>query len=352
MNKMINIDDVHKPDRGFPTIDFKFQNTGSATAFLWQFGITIIQAEVDVTPVFDFEANTQNNELCIKLTNNGWGKLDKVSITLNQPTINQLFNQSSRQFNGSIKSGETQTVFRLSKEMAIPSEYNSISKSFTNIDDEYSRHRSEQPTQGIIINGINVSWNCTDQNGKNHQGQNNIRLSWAAIALTAEGFTTIHYPPPSACVMPSDITYITMIDSTAGSHERLYPISRKIPPGDVERFHIMVGSKMSCHLKVKFRFFIDKKDVVESDEFNIHIWNPRNSWWGSDYEDGSELKNKKQRDDPPEYYQYRTRNLSEQMASYPFSPVSPKVDLENTDESDFFESYKSKPDKKWWKFWK
>ena len=30
-------EETHKKKYKFPTIDFKFQNTGSATAFLWKF---------------------------------------------------------------------------------------------------------------------------------------------------------------------------------------------------------------------------------------------------------------------------------------------------------------------------
>ena len=35
----------------FPIIDFKFQNRGSATAFLWKFTLRVINIEVDETPV-------------------------------------------------------------------------------------------------------------------------------------------------------------------------------------------------------------------------------------------------------------------------------------------------------------
>jgi hypothetical protein len=203
---MINIEEVHEPQYyGFPKIDFKFQNTGNATAFLWQFGISVVRAEVDVTPVFDFKASTPSNELCIELTNNGWGKANNVSITLNQPTLNQLYNQSDMQFKGLLESGQTLTVFRLSKDMAISSEYNTLIKSFVALRDEYSRYRNEQTTQGKIINDIKVFWDCKDQNSESHKGEDSIWLRWANVALTTEGFTTIHHPPPRACIMESDI---------------------------------------------------------------------------------------------------------------------------------------------------
>ena len=85
--------------------------------------------------------------------------------------------------------------------------------------------------------------------------------------------------------MKSEVTYGTIVDPSKGPHEQAYPISRKIPPGDVERFHIMIGSPMSCHLKIQFKFFIDQTQVIESDIFDIDIFNPVNSQWHHLYPD-------------------------------------------------------------------
>ena len=78
---------------------------------------------------------------------------------------------------------------------------------------------------------------------------------------------------------------LAIIDPSVGPYEKKYPISRKIAPGDVERFHIMVGSSMSCHLQVRFKFFIDRISVIESEIFNMSIWNPRNAQWQYKYID-------------------------------------------------------------------
>src|ERR1051325_813809 len=71
---MIQIDNVDRIGYGyhFPTIDFKFQNTGSATAFLWQFAIKILHAEIDPTPTLDFKANVEGDALNVGITNFGW----------------------------------------------------------------------------------------------------------------------------------------------------------------------------------------------------------------------------------------------------------------------------------------
>jgi hypothetical protein len=62
-----------------------------------------------------------------------------------------------------------------------------------------------------------------------------------------------------------------------------------IPAGGVERFHILVGASKSCNLRLRFKFSIDKNQVVASDEFTIRIWNPRNSGLENMYMDGQEL---------------------------------------------------------------
>ena len=89
---------------------------------------------------------------------------------------------------------------------------------------------------------------------------------------------------------PSGLTYSTIIDPLKGSHERLYRMSRQIPPGDIERFHIMAGSPMSCHLLIQFKIFVDATEVIESEVFEVNIWNPRNSQWDYGYKDREELK--------------------------------------------------------------
>ncbi len=67
-------------------------------------------------------------------------------------------------------------------------------------------------------------------------------------------------------------------------------MSRQIPPGDIERFHIMVGSSMSCHILIQFKIFVDKAKIIESEIFKVDIWNPRNSGWHYGYKDGEELR--------------------------------------------------------------
>jgi hypothetical protein len=52
----------------------------------------------------------------------------------------------------------------------------------------------------------------------------------------------------------------------------------------------MIGASMSCRLRIKFEFFIDQTQVIESKKFDIEIWNPQNSQWHYPYRDGEELR--------------------------------------------------------------
>src|SRR5260370_2439332 len=106
-----NIQKYHRYYRGyryyhFPNIDFKFQNTGTATAFLWQFAIRILHAEIDPTPDLDFKLQIENDALEIVVVNNGWGTAQDCHISIEEPTLNRLFTNSDRPYVGTIPTWE------------------------------------------------------------------------------------------------------------------------------------------------------------------------------------------------------------------------------------------------------
>lgn len=290
---MISIDEVHGNRYRFPTIDFKFQNTGDATAFLWQFTVSVISAEIDLTPDIKFIASTHNGILEISATNQGWGDGSECLVKICEPILDQIFSSQTRQYLGTIKSGASQTLFSLSKALTIPEKFNGISQQFTMLETKESH--GQKPLQGVRLDNPHLIWTCKDEKGKQHQGEDIPRFAFneGYLALTSDGFLRINYlriPAPAG----SDVTYVSLIDPRKGAHERTYSISRKIPPGDIERFHIMIGSLLSCNLHLKFKFTIDKSKVIESEEFNLNIWNPRGQQIHPKYEDGSELQRKLQ----------------------------------------------------------
>ena len=291
----INIDQIIQKDhrfyRGFryyhfPTIDFKFQNTGTATAFLWQFAIRILHAEIDPTPDLDFKLQIENDALEVVAVNNGWGTAQDCHISIEEPTLNRLFTNSGRTFEGTIPTGEQARFLSLIKELADPEQFDLITKEFTDLP-----HHYPGTIRGIKLQPLYVKWSSKGDENIKYEGEENVASSdsMGDYVLIENGFfkTSNWYAGGGA---PSGLTYSTIIDPLKGFHERLYPMSRQIPPGDIERFHIMVGAPMSCHLLIQFKIFVDAAEVIESEVFEVNIWNPRNSQWDYGYKDREELK--------------------------------------------------------------
>src|SRR6266567_1241587 len=97
---MINISQIQQTSNSwapiiytyhFPTIDFNFQNTGKATASLWQFSICVLKAEIDQTPVLNFKVDIEESNLVVIATNNGWGTAYNCEIQINEPVLSHLF---------------------------------------------------------------------------------------------------------------------------------------------------------------------------------------------------------------------------------------------------------------------
>src|SRR5215831_12146681 len=288
----------------FPTIDFKFQNTGDATTFLWKFTVSVLHAEIDVTPILDFSSEVREGVLQVGVTNNGWGTAHDFQLQIEESTLNRVFAESTRQYRESIQSGESRTILCWSRNLAIPRQFEAVRKEFITIEHEgfhsdckdwWSWFRSNRvSTHGMRIGPLLAKWQCKDEKGREHKNEEDIAMSrsFKDIVLTSDGFIEIEKSVPFSSFFTmylSDMTFIVMIDLLK-NHEKTYAISRKIPPGDIERFHIMVGSPMSCHLRVNFKFFADKNNIIESEGFDIYIWNPRNSGWHRYYKDGEDLE--------------------------------------------------------------
>ena len=144
-------------------------------------------------------------------------------------------------------------------------------------------------TFGINLRNLQSHWSARDEKGITHKGTVQIWDWLYDFILTESGFSKIP-SRKSGAGFPSEVTYTAIVDPTKGSNDQTYPISHKIAPGDVERFHILIGSPISCRLLLKFKFLVDKTQSVESEIFDLHIWNPRNSAWHYVYKDGTALR--------------------------------------------------------------
>ena len=297
---MININQIQQTGNSwcptiynylFPTIDFNFQNTGRATASLWRFSINILEAEVDRTPILNFRADIEEDNLIIIATNNGWGTAYDCQIQINEPLLNRLFSDSGLQCGGEIARGESSKVLSLSKKPDNSDRFEAMKKEFIDVFNYSPEPPFNQTIRGIRLGPIEIRWTSKDEKGDTYQNQEKIPAfdKDGEYVVTENGFFKTRNPRSGGGAY-SDVTYSAIIDPLEGAYEYRYLFRRKIPSGDTERFHIMIGASMSCHLRVKFVFSIDQAQVIESNEFDIEIWNPRDSQWHYPYRDGDELR--------------------------------------------------------------
>jgi hypothetical protein len=317
----------------FPTIAFKFQNTGTATALLWQFAVNVLYAEIDPTPMLDFEADIKDNELRIEATNNGWGTAYDCLLQIDETSLNQLLVPSEKEYKGTVLSGKKQTVFYLTKDSFDTYQYKKIGKKFRALTrvSLIERLRGIKPVSGIKLEDLYVTWSHRDEKGKKNSGKQEV-YNWTGkvFILTQNGFQALQQPHRGGGA-PSDVTFSVILDSLEAPYEQLYPVTRQVPSGGIEHFHIMIGAPKSCHLRIRFKFFfdnasIDDNKVVQSSEFDVELWNPRSSEWHYFYKDKEELKRKldEMQAIPVgdnfdfQWIQEEIRKIQQQLSNYPF----------------------------------
>ena len=71
--------------------------------------------------------------------------------------------------------------------------------------------------------------------------------------------------------------YHIALDPTGKQRTRSFNISHVIGSDDFERFFIVLGSETSAMYMLRFKFYINNGQTIESQLFNVHIWNPKNS---------------------------------------------------------------------------
>jgi hypothetical protein len=308
IDKIIPLIDDDRKEEGagiyfFPTIDFKFQNTGGATAFLWQFAINIIQAEIDPTPCLYFFFNVDSGALKVYCENDGYGSAKNCELLINcddrinEYLINRLFNDNERSFTGEILGGSRKEIIKLVPKKFTSDEFKEVCRDIYEERKQrfgpkyFNNSNIDRYLYGsaIRIEDLTIQCKYKDERGVTHNAIGQASNYKGLVFLTKDGFEYKESDGDEEDAT-SWITYTTIVDPKAGAHERKYPISRKIPPGDVERFHIMIGASMSCSLRTNFKFFVDKEKVIESEIFSIDIWNPRGSRWHEEYKDGAEVE--------------------------------------------------------------
>jgi len=305
----------------FPVVDFKFQNRSDIAAFLWKFELEILHIEIDSTPVLSLYQDDESFErkfvgrlcveigdLVIKIVNNGWGAAKDLRVELTHWILDKIFPKSSREFRfHSIESGGS-GVCVLDKgsidTKAVQALFSDPKCAGFGVDEKYIMWKNLANEKGDIvweklvsgikcskdfcrIYGIEARLSYVDERGLQYNEKVKVP---AGIFLTRNGDffeAEEHIIPP--CLVEagfhSDMMYCTLVNVSQGKYKRVYNISRRIPPRDLDRFHVMIACEKSCYLKSRFIFYIDDL-VIKSKTFNIHIWNPRNKGLHEGYQDG------------------------------------------------------------------
>lgn len=309
----------------FPIIDFKFQNTGSATAFLWKFTVKILDIEIDRTPVLrhfigltplNVDSRKSRNKirfvddsceakLTVTTRNDGWGCALGCEVQVSELPLKPLFTESARTFRGNIESEQSLITISLD-----PSTLNQ--EYFTNALQKHYEERANTSLRAIYdLNDIpegclplrtpKVRSTFQDIHGISHedvQHASTASLSGDCVGglyLNRSSFKWINYRnfglSCDSILLPSAVYYVSLNPEMQVS-QHSYSISHKIPSGDVERFHIMIGSSKSCKAALRFEFSVDSESAIISDEFHVKISNPMNSNFDNKYNkyrDGDEL---------------------------------------------------------------
>ncbi|ETR65361.1 MAG: hypothetical protein OMM_14368, partial [Candidatus Magnetoglobus multicellularis str. Araruama] len=301
-------------------------------------------------------------------------------MLLNEPILDNIYTKTQRRFRGEIKSGKQEIILKLdSNQLCASNVYLLHQKMMQKARENHERQlvklqerlktlNCEQHYQyyqemsnkrfeadfekewnlsglSFPLGQLLIKWECCDKQGNIKSGIDEIRAVdshpgySSRIYLTENGFICKQHLSTNFLSVPSDVTYCSIIDPSLGAHERVYKMSRKIPPGDVERFHIMVGALRSSRFVLQFRFFIDDEKIVESKKFNVDIWNPRNSGLLDRYKDGDEMERRldklnAERVSSEDFELWRLTRAKEKNPNYPF--ISPRDDSYCEDRVNYF----------------
>jgi hypothetical protein len=303
---MISIEEIIRGSV-FPTIDFKFHNSGNAASYMHEFQIEVKDASVDERPSFSASMGITgesdphrgfcevSGDLLINITNNGWGKEASCDLSLVETRLNDLFSGNLLKTKLTLYGGESKTAFRLRGFDANQKILRSfLSKRIEN--EECTSFRINQPRE--IALSLSVPEILLSYNDENALVQDTITLNpntnslpgncGGSLYLTNKLFIW-HGSVVNCCIHPPSAVYYAKLNPRKGPYIKKYKISHRIGESDIERFKIMIGSEISARLKVVFKFVMEEGNIIESEVFSINIWHPRNTPIPYHYEDGADL---------------------------------------------------------------
>jgi DNA-binding NarL/FixJ family response regulator len=260
----------------YAVISVKLRNTSDKTIYLNRLNFMVENYSVDVMPYFDFSLSVSNRKLLIEALNKGWGEATDVKFNAKlfcNGKQKELTADNSLMLNSipTFSSNETQTVFVLSA-TAFNSEHGVAVK--------YADDVSVQMQYSFVYMG------------KANNGTVDIILpsadSQTQKLIIQDGvFSSDEYHRPSKKLLTKpDTVYASVIN---GIGSKIYKISRKILPDEIDAFNIYIGTDKSSSIGFKLVFLHGKKMVAESELITVCIKSHTNSESYNNRIDGCEI---------------------------------------------------------------
>lgn len=315
---MIEINEVS--EGRFPIIDFKFQNRGKASAFLHKFVVRVLSVSIDPTPVLSHFAlvrgeeglgrweapgwNAPEGKFVLVARNDGWGDAHDCQVRVCSDQFEKLFSEEALRFRGKLPQGEDTDTVVLDPTTVNSDRFKRLLQSSNEIEPrEGLRRRSNVQSESVSRDDAiplslpHFSTEFRDVNGGLHTASDRASSDLLSgfggqLWLSPRKFfwESLAFPLMAAhCSIPS-ARYFVSIDADGGPQTKNYSISHSVPSGELERFQFVLGSPKSCRVRLRFAFKVDGEHYLDSEEFDVNIWAPRNSNSSSySYQDGDEL---------------------------------------------------------------
>jgi hypothetical protein len=320
-------------------IDFKFINRGDAAAVLHEFSISVLEFRLDTTPLLQYSyfpsgASALSGEfhygtaLELEVNNSGWGGAFDFTAELTCPVLASVFPQAALSIEfAEIESGAVRTFTLLAKDAdqaamdRLRERRAKFLQKAVSALDEADEEILHSPDFAILLS-LHEQWHISEFFSDGRYASSDPRQQWhrdyiaeldsdylpirldiytqyadqdgqgkseSTAALTSfdrsmtegalwigpNGFRyEVHMV--DFMMMPGGDAYAVILDPE-NPGDRNYRISRSIPPGDADRFHVVLASRMSGDFLLRLSFEINGAQVVQSDLIRISLNHPRNA---------------------------------------------------------------------------
>lgn len=308
-------------------LDFKFVNRGTVSSVLHHFDVEVISFEPDSTPVLAFSHESAGpGRLGVTVSNVGWGAARDCEVRITDPVLARLLPPEGLAATADIDSGERREVLTVSLDRIDQEEFDELTARRGSLRGRVvTAMETRQPTVtdlddfGMLLSH-HEKWHVQEYFSELLRGPDDPRQKWhirfmsqirtrqlpvrltldvayrtatearvrqEAVALTpldrpAEGELWIvvnrfRYDPHQvafAPLTPSEAVVAVLDPET--ETRRGYPISRAIPAGDTDRFHVVITARQSGTYTVRVRFHTDAADPVVSPPISVYLRRDRN----------------------------------------------------------------------------